>query len=64
MIIQFKQPEYSYHPKKFRKGWRIVVTDNITKTKFMFDSAWYTEEAAELLAEAQRRKRLKDKGNT
>ena len=57
MIVPFaKAAEYSYTPKRFRKGWRIVVTDNVTKAKFLFDSAWYTEEEAEGLAEEQRRK--------
>jgi hypothetical protein len=55
MLIPFKQPEYLYTPKKFRKGWRIVVTDTVRDTKFLFDSAWYTEEEAEQTAEYQRR---------
>lgn len=53
MIIQFKKSEYTYTPKKFRKGWRIVVTDNVTGTKFMFDSAWYTKDDAIKKAKVQ-----------
>jgi hypothetical protein len=56
MIIPFRQPEYTYTPKKFRKGWRIIVTDNVTKAKFLFDSAWYTEEDAIKTAEYQEMK--------
>ena len=56
MIVQFCREVYTYTPKQFRKGWRIVVTDNITGAKFLFDSAWYTKEEAETLAENQRRK--------
>lgn len=52
MIIPFNA-EYIYTPTEFRKGWRVVVTDTKTDNTFLFDSAWYTEEEANQLAEAQ-----------